>query len=336
MSMRDKSPYFVARQKSVRDIFDEFKRESLTPWVFFNVGKPINIKNRQGREVHYEGVKFEGSPRDVFWSFFTPCIEDIISEQFEAAIEICTDDGYFHEDALTETADLLRSRVTRFLRDMAEIDQRIRGEGFPEHVPRRPVDNEIGYLNEIIEQHLGAAKQRISQRKDLAKRSSKAPASSDGLDPTPPKLLQHIAWFRANWRSYKRLIFVGALVMVLAGGINYGKDIVDLWNLVMAGEATTLLLVGEPSNTEASKKNTSPALRVRFRDGTVAFVNMSLSVQLDVDSLLEAHRLYGNQERMDAELMDAVRGAAYKALERMTVNEARLRRGDVGAIAESW
>ena len=100
----------------------------------------------------------------------------------------------------------------------------------------------------------------------------------------------------------------------------------------MAGEATTLLLVGEPSNTEASKKNTSPALRVRFRDGTVAFVNMSLSIQLDVDSLLEAHRLYGNQERMDAELMDAVRGAAYKALERMTVNEARLRRGDVEAI----
>ena len=111
--MSNRSPYYVTRQKSVRDIFDEFKRESLTPWVFFNAGKPIKIMNRRGRKVHYEGIKFEGSPETVFWEFFTPCIEDIISEQFEAAVKTCTDDSYFLEDALTETAELLRSRYQR-------------------------------------------------------------------------------------------------------------------------------------------------------------------------------------------------------------------------------
>lgn len=164
--MSKTSPYYVTREKAIRDTFGDFKKNSLTPWCFFNAGKEITIENRRGSKVNYGGIKFDGSPETVFWnSFFWPCIEDIIAEQFEASVDTCIDDKYFEDNALTETADLLRSHVTKFLNDMAEVDQLIKGEGFPNNVKRRSVDKEIARFNDDIDRHLHSARQKIGHRK---------------------------------------------------------------------------------------------------------------------------------------------------------------------------
>ncbi len=160
--MASTSPYFVKREKAIKDAFEEFRLQSLEPWVFFNTGHRIDIKSPRGREVHYGGIEFEGSPRAVFWGvFLIPCLEDIIAEQFEFTVREMVLDEYFSETPIAETRSLLASSIAKFLNRMAEIDQNLRGKGQPESVDRRRVDDKTRALDEVIERHHHAAMQKI-------------------------------------------------------------------------------------------------------------------------------------------------------------------------------
>lgn len=134
----------------------------LTPWVFFNAGPPLTVTNCRGRRVHYSGIEFEGSPREVFWhGFFEPCITDVIVEQIGRTIDDCKDHPELAEAALDEIADLLHLFVEKVYQRMAEIDQRIRGKGFPDRVQRKPVDREISTMNADVDRRIEAAKKLL-------------------------------------------------------------------------------------------------------------------------------------------------------------------------------
>ncbi len=158
MSQAKTTPFLPLRRRDIQAAFEVMSRKSLQPWMRLNTGLPLQAINSRGLEVNYNGVRFEGSPRDVFWQFFQPSLEDAIAEQFDRTVRHCREVEFFEDSALDETAELLRLHVAAFLGEMTDIDRRLRGNGQPQSVPRRDIAKELSELNELINSHLSAGK----------------------------------------------------------------------------------------------------------------------------------------------------------------------------------
>jgi len=158
-SMASSTPFYPKRKTAIADAYNRLDRTLLTNWLLsFHSGKPI--MNCEGRQVQYGGVEFSGSPRDVFWGgFFEPDFKKVITEQINQTVMDCQPYPSLAESALDETARLAHDFVGKLYERMAEIDQRLRGKGFPETVQRRSVGDKISAMNDFIDEHTDAAKQ---------------------------------------------------------------------------------------------------------------------------------------------------------------------------------
>ncbi|HEX7093849.1 MAG TPA: hypothetical protein VF205_09265, partial [Nitrospiraceae bacterium] len=118
-----KSDLYPKIRKLVNDAYEKLRREQLDPWRFFNV-KPLDCTDSQGKRIRYGGVKFEGSPREVFWGgYIDPFLENIIIETLDTVAQICSRASLSPAVYLDEASQLLTLFVTRVYRDMAEIDR---------------------------------------------------------------------------------------------------------------------------------------------------------------------------------------------------------------------
>jgi hypothetical protein len=59
---------YPVTSKLVRDEWEKLRGERITPWDFFNSGKPIRVVDFYGKEHHFQGILFDGSTRIIFWS----------------------------------------------------------------------------------------------------------------------------------------------------------------------------------------------------------------------------------------------------------------------------
>ena len=72
------TPLYPTFQKRISDSFDQLIKNQVTPWAFLNTGKPMRVKTHDNRPISYEGIGFEGSPEQVFWSSYVdPFMEEI-------------------------------------------------------------------------------------------------------------------------------------------------------------------------------------------------------------------------------------------------------------------
>lgn len=62
------TPLYPTFRKRITDAFEQLDRQQVTPWAFMTAGPPFQVNRFDGTEVAYPGIKFEGSPREVFWS----------------------------------------------------------------------------------------------------------------------------------------------------------------------------------------------------------------------------------------------------------------------------
>ncbi|MBI2985791.1 MAG: hypothetical protein HYY45_03380 [Deltaproteobacteria bacterium] len=157
--MPNQTPFYPKRKLAVGNAYTRIDRELITPWVFFNSGKPLKVTNCEGRALRYSNVEFEGSPREIFWGgFFEPDFRKVITEQIDQTAKDCEAYPELVDTVLDETADLLREFVQKAYEHLAEIDQRLRGKGYPNSVQRRPVDDKIEAMTSLLDDHIEAAK----------------------------------------------------------------------------------------------------------------------------------------------------------------------------------
>ncbi|MGH7205523.1 MAG: diguanylate cyclase domain-containing protein [Nitrospiraceae bacterium] len=153
-----KTDLYPKTRKLVNDAYEKLRREKLDPWQFFNT-KPLDCTDCRGKRIHYEGIKYEGSPREVFWGgYIDPCLEDSFIEIFETIAQICRASGSNPAVYLDEAARFLDLFIYQVFKDMAHIDQVLQGEGFPGNVPERDISNEIVRMQRLIAEHLKATK----------------------------------------------------------------------------------------------------------------------------------------------------------------------------------
>lgn len=171
-----KSDLYPKIRKLVNDAYETLRREQLDPWRFFNV-KPLDCTDSQGKRIPYGGVKFEGSPREVFWGgYIDPFLENITIKTLDTVAQICSSASLSPAVYLDEASQLLTLLVTRVYRDMAEIDRVLRGEGYPNRIPMREVSTEVARMEKLIVEHLKATK---------ALQNANRPSTSTPLDLDP-------------------------------------------------------------------------------------------------------------------------------------------------------
>jgi len=81
---------YAVISKLVNDEWEKLRRNNITPWVFLNSGKPMNVVDFYGKTISYDGVEFEGSPSNVFWGrYIDPFLEDIALRMFDRTLTLC-------------------------------------------------------------------------------------------------------------------------------------------------------------------------------------------------------------------------------------------------------
>lgn len=120
-------------------------------------GPAFRIKSFNGREIAYQGVAFEGSPRHVFWSrYIEPFLEHLYISEIEAAVSMCHERYVDAKLLLPEVQDLLTAGVKKVFENMAEVDQRLRGKGYPEKINRQSVANYIQRMEAFVTERIRA------------------------------------------------------------------------------------------------------------------------------------------------------------------------------------
>ena len=142
-------------EKRIADAINKIVNEQVEPWFFMQ--KRLSVKRFDGRQISYEGVGFEGSPRLVFWSgYIDPFLQDLIVKELSSAIAAAKDRDVDARKLIPEVQGLLISGCSAVLHKMAEVDRRLLGQGYPQNVPLRTVEPELQTMREFLDRHAKA------------------------------------------------------------------------------------------------------------------------------------------------------------------------------------
>jgi hypothetical protein len=151
------TPLYIAFEKRINDAVGQLLHKQIEPWTFFNSGHPIHVKTFDGRNISFQGVGFEGSPREVFWShYIEPFLENLVVQEIAAAVAAAHERKVDARLMPPEVQALLVSSCVKVFSRMVQTDQRLLGKGHPQSVPLRPVEREVANMKEFIAKHVRA------------------------------------------------------------------------------------------------------------------------------------------------------------------------------------
>ena len=149
------TPLYPIFRKRIEDATERVIRDQVTPWAFLAAGPPFKVKQFSGQEISYQGIDFEGSPRSIFWGrYIDPFLEALAIEEIGSAVSSAKERKVDATLLLPEIQSLLNAAVQKIFREMAEIDRRLLGNGFPETVPLRSIEGETAQLRAFIEERV--------------------------------------------------------------------------------------------------------------------------------------------------------------------------------------
>lgn len=151
------NPLFPTFDKRITDATDHIIQHQVIPWAFLKAGPKFSVKRFDGREISYQGVSYEGSPESVFWNgYIEPFLEALAIEEISRATSLSKERNLDLKEVLPQVEGLLISASYEVFDKMAAVDQKLRGKGFPESVPIRSTESEIGRMRSFISSHAKA------------------------------------------------------------------------------------------------------------------------------------------------------------------------------------
>jgi hypothetical protein len=151
------TPLYPTFRKRVADAFERLIEQQVTRWSFMTAGSLFRIKSFDGREIAYQGIEFEGSPREVVWSrYIEPFLEQLCISEIEAAVSLAREKGVDARLLLTELQGLLSAGFKKVYERMADVDRRLRGKGYPNSVALRSVELETQRMDKFLEERIMA------------------------------------------------------------------------------------------------------------------------------------------------------------------------------------
>lgn len=121
----------------------------------------LETTDSHGKTVRYRGVGFEGSPRTVFWGgFFEPFILAAARQSLQWVIESCRERSLDPSEYLSEARALVGLLVEAVYDDMVQIDQALRGKGYPSSVTPVEVSQKVEAMKSQVDDLLTALTHR--------------------------------------------------------------------------------------------------------------------------------------------------------------------------------
>jgi hypothetical protein len=135
---------------------DEIIRMSVEPWLGLLAERGVEVRRANGTTIAYQGIRFEGSPRQVFWdsSYIDPFLRGLVDAFVTSAAKTAREQGHDVGVVLDFIAGSLRSNISRVLARMVEIDRRLLGQGYPDTVKPRSVADKESELCQYLEGRL--------------------------------------------------------------------------------------------------------------------------------------------------------------------------------------
>lgn len=150
------SPLLPTFEKRISDATDQILHQQVNPWLFISNG--LSVKRADGRSISLgPGIMFEGSPRQVFWSrYIEPFLENMAIAEMSAASAAAKERDVDASVLIPEVQGLLLSATSKVLSRMADVDRRLRGNGFPDRINLRNTQSEYALIAEFIDRHAQA------------------------------------------------------------------------------------------------------------------------------------------------------------------------------------
>lgn len=189
---------YIALQRAVDDEINELIRKRVEPWMSFNVNG-INIERANGTVIAYQGIAFEHTARNTFWDgFIQPYLERLAEVRIEQTAKLAREHLTDVSTVLNDLAGMLQSGANRVFQRMADIDQRLRGNGYPESVQRMPIKELVAtfsaYVATLVDAEYGI--ERMHARTMLFETAEKGSALVDTFG----------TWMTAGFAAFVALV----------------------------------------------------------------------------------------------------------------------------------
>lgn len=173
------TPLYARTKQRVDEFENKLIKEQIMPWGLIPTGKPIEVTYYDGKVMHFEGIKFSGSPRKVFWgNYIEPFLKNGIIEILDATANECRDNNLEPKPYLIETGWLLESMIRSVYENMAETDRRLLGSD-----KRRDVSYEIASMKQFLEEQRIAALHLLSKAERLNEKSGAVEKDETSIQP---------------------------------------------------------------------------------------------------------------------------------------------------------
>lgn len=215
-----------------------FQNQWFFKWHHIGARSSIAIDTFDGRQAHYGGIKFSGSPRDVYWWAIVRGAKKEVVEQFawveEAAIKYAPAVAV---QAIDECAGALVSFVGRLRRTAIEKDRILRGDGI-----NFPAEHDAGNWADVSDQAI--LKQAEALKAALFPSTSAATLPGVKAASTSPRAYQVALSFAGEQRDYVREVArhlaargVAVFYDEFEATNLWGKDGVEYFHKVFAEDA---------------------------------------------------------------------------------------------------
>jgi hypothetical protein len=173
VSFRKNSPLYSVTKQKIAKLRETLKRENLTPWFWFNSRGVRSIPRFDGGTINIGVCTYGSSQAMVFWESIKPFLQDAIVKTLDGTLETCRIRGLKPEEPyMRETTMLLDGHlIDPIYRYMAEIDQRIRGNGNPKSVKRRDVTDEITEMVKFLDKCKDEIIQGLNEQNEFSSKT---------------------------------------------------------------------------------------------------------------------------------------------------------------------
>lgn len=147
------SPLYPTFEKRIKDAFYGVQSKQVTPWSFMTAGPPFRVRHFDGKEIAYQHVAFEGSPEHVFWhGYIEPFLEDLCVREIGTAVSMAKERDVDGKLLLSEVQTLLSAGVKTVYASMADVDQRLRGKGYPDRIVPKSITLQVQQMERFIDE----------------------------------------------------------------------------------------------------------------------------------------------------------------------------------------
>lgn len=143
------------------EILDIYICDRIQKWAMFSAINELEIEDFFNKKIWYKGIKYKGSPEQVYWQYFQPFFDHEMPRVLSEVENDCLKKNLKPDEYVQEAAELLKVMVSRLWNEIAKTDQKLKGAGFPKKEDLKDVSGIIKFYRKKIDDELKAVLYRV-------------------------------------------------------------------------------------------------------------------------------------------------------------------------------